>query len=150
MSSSTSPLAYTDCYTALDKAVAEEFGARIPVPNENAAIYLRMRMHQARQIDRNRNKEIYKDQPDHPMYGRSEYDPLRLTVEHEGDQWYLMLAKFDAIEYVVEPLTALPATPGQRLLAPPNEEEEIEQGKEFELDGMTILPPAERIVRRKI
>ena len=37
-----------------------------------------MRMYAARQIDREDNKQVYTK--DHPMYGRSPYDVLRITI----------------------------------------------------------------------
>ena len=98
MSLSNSRLSYTDCFDLLDRALDESRGLRIEVPDLNAANYLRMRIHHARQIDRNENKITYAD-PDAPLHGRSPYDILVVRIEAtNGSGWvYLDKQKVDII-----------------------------------------------------
>jgi hypothetical protein len=83
MSLSNSRLSYSDCFDLLDRALDEPRGIRAEVPSMNAAVYLRMRIHHARTIDRAENKVTYPD-PDHPHHGRSPYDVLVIRLE-DGD-----------------------------------------------------------------
>ena len=96
MSLSNSRLSYTDCFDLLDQALEQSRGLRIEVPDINAANYLRMRIHHARQIDRNENKITYAD-PDAPLHGRSPYDILVVRIEAtNGSGWvYLDKQKVD-------------------------------------------------------
>ena len=98
MSLSNSRLSYTDCFDLLDRALDESRGLRIEVPDLNAANYLRMRIHHARQIDRNENKITYPE-PDAPLHGRSPYDILVVRIESvNGSGWvYLDKQKVDII-----------------------------------------------------
>lgn len=91
MSLSNSRLAYDDCYTLLDKALDEPRGIRVEVADESAAIYLRMRIHHARTIDRNDNAKTYP--ADSPFHGRSPYDILVCRIENGGDTVWLYLDK---------------------------------------------------------
>lgn len=88
MTISHSPLAYEDCYAVLDKALADPQGVRVLMRDWNAAYFFRMRCHNARKIDRKKNKEIYEDKA-HPLHGCSEYDRLiiRIRVDEDGDYW---------------------------------------------------------------
>lgn len=87
MSLSNSRLAYGDCYELLDRALDEPRGLRIEVRDENAATYLRLRIHHARTIDRQENKVTYAD-PDHPLHGRSPYDIFVCRIEvSNGSTW---------------------------------------------------------------
>lgn len=93
MSLSTSRLAYRDCFTLLDRALDEPRGVRIEVPSGlNSAIYLRMRIHHARQIDRADNEKTYPD-PEHHLHGCSEYDVLVCRIEETADAAWLYLDK---------------------------------------------------------
>ena len=65
---------YTDCFEILDQALADKKGLRIPVKNFATAVHLRMRLHTARALDRDYNKERYEQ--GHFMFGASEYDQL--------------------------------------------------------------------------
>lgn len=89
MSLPTSLGAYRDCIALYERAL-EEGGIRIEVADFNAATYLRMRMHQARSLDRKSNKEIHLDEPDHPMYDRSPFDGLACQIRQSaktGKYW---------------------------------------------------------------
>lgn len=88
---SSSRLSYSDCFTLFDKAHADEKGARFQVnggDNYGDAYHFRLRMHQARAIDRKDNKEIY--EIGEPLYGRSIFDPLVIQIkgpDTEGKWW---------------------------------------------------------------
>lgn len=88
MSLPTTPAAYNDCYEIWDAAIRLGHGCRTLVgPEANKAEYLRARMHQARQLQRNLNKRAYP--PDHPSWGTSEYDSYKTTIkiDDDGDYW---------------------------------------------------------------
>src|SRR6266702_8822129 len=78
MPTSTSRLAYGDCYDLLDKAVEDAKGMRVRFSTFAGAQAFRMRMYAARSVDREDNKGIYPK--DHPMHGRSPYDVLLMSV----------------------------------------------------------------------
>jgi hypothetical protein len=86
MSLSNSRLSYVDCFDLLNRALDEPRGIRVEVPSLDAAIYLRMRIHHARQIDRNENRSIYPD-PGHYLHGRSIYDIFVIRVESGPPAW---------------------------------------------------------------
>lgn len=106
----TSRLAYSDCYDAFDKAVADRKGIRISMRDEAQATYYRMRLNQARKIDRRENAKVY--EPGHPMHGCSPYDAIviRLLPEVDDDEvptgnWWLYLQKQEIIPGIVESLS---------------------------------------------
>ncbi len=102
MSLSTSRLAYTDCYELLDRAVEDTRGIRASVPTQAAATHLRMRIHQARAIDRSENAKTYA--VDHPMHGRSPYDIFTVRIEESPACFWLYLDRFKVDIGVVEPI----------------------------------------------
>ncbi|MDE2107155.1 MAG: hypothetical protein KGL39_58660, partial [Patescibacteria group bacterium] len=75
MSLPTSTLAYSQCYDVLDKALEDPLGVRMRMPSLTVALHFRMRCHQARKLDREKNADIYPD-ADNPLHGRSAYDVL--------------------------------------------------------------------------
>jgi hypothetical protein len=91
MSISESRLAYIDCFAAMDKAIDDEAGARVPMESMDAATFYRMRCHQARKIDRRRNREIYEE--GHLMYGLSIYDKLVIRIRNVNDRIYVYFTK---------------------------------------------------------
>ncbi len=84
MSISTSRASYIDCYQYYDQALEEERGIRIQVQSYDYACHLRQRLHMARKIRREDNREIYPD-PDHPMHGASPYDIVVVKIKTEED-----------------------------------------------------------------
>lgn len=88
MSLSRSPLWYGDCYEAMERALEDTKGVRLRVDTEGDANFLRMRLNQARVINREENLRTYA--PDHPMYGRSAYDRLIFKVQRRKDKNGLM------------------------------------------------------------
>ena len=76
---SNSPLAYEDCYEALNRALEDARGVRLKVNSRANAEFLRMRLNMARVINRDQNTKTYDS--DHPMHGRSEYDKLMFRIK---------------------------------------------------------------------
>lgn len=122
MSVSNSRLSYLDAYEILDRALDRTVGVRVRQPDLNAATYLRMRLHQARKIDRQDNKSIF--EPDHIMHGRSQYDVLIVTIEAEPEGVFLYVTKIESKAAMIEDLgePALPPPKDQPQLAPPIDE----------------------------
>lgn len=86
-----SPLAYTDCYDLLGRAMEDPVGVRVRQSDESAATYFRMRLNMARQLDRDANRDTY--ERDHPLYGKSQYDKLIFTIELDGNALYLYVRR---------------------------------------------------------
>lgn len=152
MTLSNSPLAYEDAYAALEAATADPAGVRIRMNNLDAAIYFRMRCHQARKIDRNRNLETYEKTD--PLYGVSAYDRLALRIEQDADGVWLRIEKHTIIPGEIESLsgghvvTELPARmpePRKKATVPLPPTDEL-LGKAF--DEMPTAPEPEKKVRR--
>ncbi len=89
MSLSTSRLAYQDCYDLMDQALADLAGIRLEFEDHNTAIYFRMRLHQARKIDRVDNLDVY--DVGHYMHGKSQYDILTMRIHREEETFWLYL-----------------------------------------------------------
>lgn len=81
MSLPESRLAYDDCIKLMDRAIEDGVGARTKKPDHSQAAFFRLRAHKCRQIIRDDNRQMYRTDPTHPMYGRSVYDKLRFTLE---------------------------------------------------------------------
>lgn len=105
MTTSTSRLAFTDCFELFEKALAADKGIRIKFPDRGSAWYFRLRLQSARRVDRQANTETYN--PDHKMYGRSVYDTITCRLEVEAGQQWLNLEKIDAREFEIEELGKL-------------------------------------------
>src|ERR1017187_8574274 len=151
MSLSNSRLAYTDCYTLLDRALDEPRGIRIEVNDLAAANYLRMRIHHARTIDRQENKVTYPDK-DHPLHGRSPYDILIARIEGDEDSGLLYLDKQKVEIISVEPIPAdfqVEFKP-VRMLEAPKEGEWPMKDLELKLEGeIKVEPPPRPQIRRR-
>lgn len=138
MSLPKSRVAFTDCYEVLDQTLAEAKGIRIRFRTHDAAIHFRMRLHQARKLDRDANAETY--EKGHSMHGTSAYDQIvaRDPVPENGGAW-LYLEKIDLANQVeaIEPL---------------NDFLVIEHRAPLQLEGpkVEIIPPTRRIVRRVV
>jgi hypothetical protein len=87
MSLSTSRLAYTDCYDVFDAALQDTLGVRVKVGSYNEAVRLRVRLHYARNLEREENATLY--QPGAPLYGRSIYDTLIVRIKEEDSNHYV-------------------------------------------------------------
>lgn len=113
---SNSRLSYSDCFTLFDKALEDSKGARYQVnggTNYGDSWQFRLRMHNARQIDRKDNKDIYPD-PGERLHGRSLFDPLIIQIKQdvEGLWWiYVVHTEIDGSE--IESLSELEANAEQ-------------------------------------
>jgi hypothetical protein len=98
---STSRLAYGDCFDLMDQAIESKKGTRVLCNDRDSAIFLRMRIHNARKIDRNDNLKEYPEES--PLYGRSIYDELMATIRDDTDgQSWLYLEKINTRTFHVE------------------------------------------------
>jgi V8-like Glu-specific endopeptidase len=87
MALNESRLAYEAEYDIMAKALESEYGVRVGYPTEEEAKYNRMRLNQARQLDRRFNHKRYP--PDHPMHQHSEYDALTFRIRKDGVRYWL-------------------------------------------------------------
>ncbi len=114
-----SPRAYDDCYEAMDRALADSVGIRIPVKSQTAATHLRARLHQARNINRRENKLAYEE--GHAMYGASVYDKLAVSIRQTKSGLYVYVVQINLKPEDTEALSeiedepALVPEPGQAL-----------------------------------
>ena len=95
--------AFTTEFEAFDRAVSAEKGIRIEFSDPAPARAYRARLHQARVLDRRENRVAYKEGD--PMYGRSSYDSLRVTIREDtaGKHW-VYIEKQENIPGTVEEL----------------------------------------------
>lgn len=132
MSLSTSLLSYEDCLAYYSQAMENEVGIRIRVASEAAAIHLRMRLHKARQLDRERNREIYTD-PAHPMHYGTIFDQLFVQLAEDPRGWWVVIQRRQPGGLEVEALgPALPAPERPLALPAPEGEDEFVMAEEQE------------------
>lgn len=103
MVTSTSRLAYGDCFDLMDKAIADPKGIKIKFAKGEDAWHFRIRLHTARKIDRVDNRVLYPET--HAMHGRSPYDPLTMRIRSMADCVWLRLERVDAREFEIESLS---------------------------------------------
>lgn len=104
MSLPTSRLAFVDCIEVFDRALEDPKGIRVRQKDSDAAWHYRMRMHQARKLIQNDNRQTYEE--DHPMFGRSIYDTLAIRIRKVDDIFYLYIAPY-ATPTEIEPLSEI-------------------------------------------
>jgi hypothetical protein len=107
MATSTSRLAFTDCFSVFDRALASAEGIRISFSTEGDAKHFRTRLHSARAIHRNDNAETYP--AEHPMHGHSEYDSLVVKLRSNGEGHYLYIEPTTTKSIEIEDIAAMPA-----------------------------------------
>lgn len=121
MTISSSPLSYQDCYDLMTEALGDDKGARVKMADIDAAIFLRMRMHNARKLDRNANKEIY--DPGDKMYNVSIYDKLVVRIRNiKGEFWIYVEQTSMGMLGTVEKLSEVVEEEPEPVLAGPVEE----------------------------
>ena len=100
--------AFGDCFALFDQAVASPRGVQRLFDDPGAAAAFRMRLYQARALDRKNNRLIYSAQPDHPMYGVSEFEQItiRIIEDPSRGKWLCRLEKVDYASMEVEELAA--------------------------------------------
>lgn len=96
-------MSYLDCLKLMDRALENTKGVRIAFNDMGAARHYRTRLHTARTIVRQDNTSVY--DTDHPMHGRSIYDPLvvREPREEDGKIW-LYIEKISIEKLEIQPL----------------------------------------------
>lgn len=100
MVTSTSRLAYQDCFELMDQALEAPRGIRFPVSSRGIANHFRVRLHTARDINRKDNKDEY--EKGHALWGCSAYDELTVQIRTIGDQVYVCLLKISAENLEIE------------------------------------------------
>lgn len=140
MSVPKSLLAYTDCIDYFDTALRFSEGCRIPLPDYEFGIRLRMRLNYCRKLDRDNNAKLYAE--GHKMHGTSQYDKITCVLEQFEAIWYLMLKRNDLMRMPIEGLgqeldPLLKAPTPQLQIAAPSEMEELEVIKDDEAEAMT-------------
>jgi hypothetical protein len=108
MTTSESRLSYPDAQAFLDAVLADAVGARRPFPTFGAAFQFRTRCHTLRKICRQDNRKVYPD-PQHPMHGRCEYDPIKIrdpVAGPDGD-WWVYGERYDVGEGEIEALSEI-------------------------------------------
>lgn len=123
---SSSRLAYQDCYDLLDRALENPRGIRVLMDGNINPSYMRARLHNARQVDRDDNAKTYP--PEHVLFGRSTYDQLVIRIrEADGKTWlyierfltnYLHIEELDNEVETVEVEPAKPVVDGQTVTLP--------------------------------
>lgn len=98
MPPSMSPLAYVDVRGLLDRALASPNGIKTTAKSPGAAVHLIFRINSCRKVDRMENRKIYKDEPDHPMFGRSPYDALSVSHKRGECDVYIKVLQEDTIQ----------------------------------------------------
>jgi hypothetical protein len=109
MVTSTSRLAYSDCFDLMDKAIADPKGIKVRFARQEDAWHFRIRLHTARKIDRIDNKEVYDH--GHHMHGRSVYDQLTMRIRKADHGVWLRLERIDARVFEIESLNEPEAEP---------------------------------------
>lgn len=132
MSISQSRAAYVDCYEYFDRALEEDVGIRLRVPDVDKATFLRMRLHTARVIRRRDNAEIYK--PGDPMYNASPYDQITVKIANDDGKFYVILEK---VQFIVD-IEPLEPIEGLKTLEAPKARAEIEQDEPLRLTHESI------------
>jgi hypothetical protein len=109
MPTSYSRASYPDCEKFLDAALGDDQGARLPCATPGAAKQMVVRLNTFRTICRADNAKIFQAL-DHPLHGRSEYDPLEIVVrgpDAAGEYWVYAFRRDYNIESSIEKLSEL-------------------------------------------
>jgi hypothetical protein len=100
MVTSTSRLAFSDCYELMEKAISDPKGIQIKFARDEDAWHFRVRLHTARRIDRTDNLKLFEE--GHMMHGKSPYDALvmRIRENKNGDGGYWLRLERISIEHL--------------------------------------------------
>jgi len=107
MAVSTSRIAFSDCFDLLERAINDDKGIRVKFASYDDAFNFRLRIHKARQIDRQDNKGTY--EIGHPLYGRSVYDQISCKIRTFNGGAWLKMEKITAREFEIESLSLEPS-----------------------------------------
>lgn len=81
--------AYPDIRAALERALNSTKGIKLRFENNQDLMTFRGRVHSFRCKDRAENRKIYPE--DHPMHGRSVFDPLMVKTKSTTEVWVIKL-----------------------------------------------------------
>ena len=109
MSLPNSLLAYADCLEVLDKAVEDSTGIRVGFKTRDEATVFRMRIHQARKLQRQENALAY--EVGDKMYGKSPYDAIKVTLRSLKSGHYVYFEHRIIHESMVESLAGVEDEP---------------------------------------
>lgn len=93
MPTSTSRLSYSDCFEYFDQALADPLGLALGFEFSGDARQFRLRMNAARALDREENALVYAATPEHPLFGRSQYDELQLKLRQAFGKTYVIIER---------------------------------------------------------
>jgi hypothetical protein len=89
MVTSSSRLAFSDCYELMERAINDPKGIKVKFARDEDAWHFRVRLHTARRIDRTDNMALFPE--GHMMHGKSPYDELVMRIKEntngEGGYW---------------------------------------------------------------
>jgi hypothetical protein len=91
--------AFQDCYDLFERAQNSTKGIRIPVADERAARYLRLRLNHARVLERREAQKLYERHD--PRHNKSINDKFRVTYlpTVEGDGYWVYIEPWCADNY---------------------------------------------------
>lgn len=98
MVTSSSRLAFSDCYELMEKAISDPKGIKIKFARDEDAWHFRVRLHTARRIDRTDNMKLFPE--DHMMHGKSPYDTLVMRIKPNGDGGYWLRLERISIDHL--------------------------------------------------
>lgn len=107
MPTSTSRLSYSDCFEYFDQALADPLGLAIGFEFSGDARQFRLRMNAARALDREENALVYASNPDHPLFGRSQYDEFQLKLRQALGKTYIVIERNSVRVIEVIPLSEI-------------------------------------------
>lgn len=143
MVASTSRLAYLDCIELMDQALENTKGVKISFGEKGYALHYRTRLHTARTICRNDNRQAYPE--NHTLHGRSIYDGLVVREpREEGGLWWVYIEKIVLNSANIVPLGEPEVMRQVAHIDPPKLEAPIEQ---VEDDKITIFDPPKQARR---
>lgn len=98
--------AYEDCLALFERALNDKLGARACLGTRDRARIFVMRMHQARQLERDEAKKQFPK--DDPRWGKSEFDVLRVTMREDTENdWWVYLDRPGAEILAIDSLSEL-------------------------------------------
>lgn len=91
---------YEDCFDLFARAIAKPKGSRALLGSYGDAEHFRMRMHQARKLQRDESMRMYDSNA--PQYNKSEFDKLmcRVCEDAEGRFWVYVIPHGTLIEVI--------------------------------------------------
>lgn len=105
MPTSTSRLSYDDCFSFFDQAIADPIGIAVAFEFSGDARQFRLRMNAARALDREENALTYAGNPEHPLFGRSQYDGFQLKLRQANGKTYIVIERNNEKVLEVIPLS---------------------------------------------